>query len=168
VQTVKQVLKKADAEGNEPYLAVLNCRSSPITGLKYSPAELHFGRELRTKLPFRPRYLNQADRQQAAQQLQHLKLRQKQFYDRGSVSRNSLCPKEVVRVQKGQEWLPAVVKAVHKYPRSYVLQQGDQTIRRNSRHIGSSHGPGGLAITSPGQNDSDDLESLTPGSSCLW
>jgi hypothetical protein len=132
VQTVKQMLKKADAEGKDPYLALLNFRSSPITGLKYSPAELLFGRELRTKLPFRPGYLDQADRQQAAQQLQHLQLRQKRFYDGGSVSRNPLCPGEVVRVQKGQEWQPAAVKAVHNSPRSYVLQQGDQTIRRNS------------------------------------
>lgn len=49
VQIVKRLLKKATETGEDPYLAVLNYRTSPLeNGL--SPAEMLMNRKLRTRL----------------------------------------------------------------------------------------------------------------------
>ncbi|XP_060083284.1 uncharacterized protein K02A2.6-like [Ylistrum balloti] len=47
VQTVKGLLKKA----NDPYLAILDYRNSPIDGIDLSPAQIFMGRRLKTTLP---------------------------------------------------------------------------------------------------------------------
>ena len=49
VQTMKNVLKKAHEQNRDPYLAVLEYHNPPITGLKYSPAQILMRRRLRTK-----------------------------------------------------------------------------------------------------------------------
>jgi hypothetical protein len=51
IQTVKLLLKKAEESGADTYIALLQYRTSYISGLSYSPAKLLFGRALRTKLP---------------------------------------------------------------------------------------------------------------------
>ena len=38
VQTLKKLFKKADEDGCDPYLALLEYRNTPITSLEYSPA----------------------------------------------------------------------------------------------------------------------------------
>ena len=47
VQTIKNLLKKSD----DPYLALLIYRSTPLPNSNYSPAELLMSRKLRTNLP---------------------------------------------------------------------------------------------------------------------
>ena len=51
VQTLKNLFKKADEDGRDPYLALLEYRNTPITVLKYSPAQLLMSCTLRSKLP---------------------------------------------------------------------------------------------------------------------
>ena len=51
VQTMKTILKKAHEQNRDPHLAFLDYRNSPITGLKYSPAQILMCRRLRTKIP---------------------------------------------------------------------------------------------------------------------
>ena len=51
VETIKSLLKKADAEGRDPYIAMLEYRNTPISGLRYAPAQLAMSRLLRSKLP---------------------------------------------------------------------------------------------------------------------
>ena len=51
VQTIKNILKKTQHAGGDPYLALLNFRSTPIPGLGASPAQLLMGRPLKTRLP---------------------------------------------------------------------------------------------------------------------
>ena len=53
VQTVKQLLKKANVAGTDPYLAMLSYRSTPLS-CGYSPAQLLMGRHLRSPLPILP------------------------------------------------------------------------------------------------------------------
>ena len=50
VQTIKNILRKA----NDPLLAMLIYRSTPLPWCKLSPAELLMGRKLRTNLPILP------------------------------------------------------------------------------------------------------------------
>ena len=51
VQTVKQLLKKAEREGKDPYLSILNYRNTPLDSNMPSPAQLLMGRRCKTKLP---------------------------------------------------------------------------------------------------------------------
>ena len=53
VQNLKNILKKCDYEGRDPYLALLEYRNTPITGIDYSPAQMSMSRMLRSKLPAR-------------------------------------------------------------------------------------------------------------------
>lgn len=51
VKTVKNLLKKSDAAGQDPYLALLSCRTSPIDSNLPSPAKVLNQRDYRTQLP---------------------------------------------------------------------------------------------------------------------
>ncbi|XP_020621537.1 uncharacterized protein K02A2.6-like [Orbicella faveolata] len=51
VQTVKNLLKKSDAAGQDPYLALLSYRTTPIDRNLPSPAKVLSQRDYRTQLP---------------------------------------------------------------------------------------------------------------------
>ena len=51
VQTVKNLLKKSEAAGQDPYLALLSYRTTPIDSNLPSPAKLLNRRDYRTQLP---------------------------------------------------------------------------------------------------------------------
>ncbi len=51
IQTIKNLLRKADDEGNDPYMALLEYRDTPITGMQEWPAQLLMNRMLKSKLP---------------------------------------------------------------------------------------------------------------------
>ena len=53
VQTVKNLLKKS----NDPYLALLSYRATPLSWCDLSPAELSMGRRLRTSVPQTDKFL---------------------------------------------------------------------------------------------------------------
>ena len=50
-QTLKEVFKKADEDGRDPYLAVLEYRNTPLSGLQYTRPQILMSRWLRSKLP---------------------------------------------------------------------------------------------------------------------
>ena len=51
VQIMKGIFKKADEDGRDPYLALLECRTIPVAGLQYTPSQMLMSRLLRSKLP---------------------------------------------------------------------------------------------------------------------
>ena len=51
VSVVKQMLRKADEEGRNPYLALLAYRNTAVTGTSYSPAQMLMSRVLNSKIP---------------------------------------------------------------------------------------------------------------------
>ena len=51
IQIIKNLLRKADDAGNDPYIALLEYRNTPITKMQESPAQLLMSRMLKSKLP---------------------------------------------------------------------------------------------------------------------
>ena len=79
VQTIKNLLSKAD----DPYLAMLNYRVTPQAH-GFSPAELMFGRNLRTRIPTHPSQFipRKHDIERFRQKNQELKMKMKDNFDR--------------------------------------------------------------------------------------
>ena len=85
VQTVKNMLKKAHEQNQDPYLALLEYRNTPVVGMKYSPAQMLMSRRLRTKIPVATSLLSPKV-VDASADLINMQTRQKRYYDRHSKS----------------------------------------------------------------------------------
>jgi hypothetical protein len=135
IQTVKLLLKKAEESGADPYIALLQYRTSPISGLSYSPAQLLFGRALRTKLPAVAASLEPSwtsPRPELVLRQQH----QKELYDQHARELPELQPGDIVRVRHNEQWMPGVVQSKHSAPRSYVVgTSAGSVLRRNRRDL---------------------------------
>ena len=136
VKTAKFILKQDD-----PFLALLSYRATTIPELGASPAELMFGRKIRTTLPVTHRSLSQKpiEEEELRERDASWKLRQKSNYDR----RNGVKPLPdlqsnepvMIKLDNQKDWqLPA--KVVEKCgPRSYKVQTPTGQLRRNRRHL---------------------------------
>ena len=129
VQTIKQLLRKADESKQDAFLALLEFCNSPISGMDESPAELLMSRKLRTRLPTSKSLLQPQPR--STSQIHHNLLtsqqRQKAFYDRGTQPFSKLHEGEPVRMKRGREWTPSVVVKKHKAPHLYIVATLDGT-----------------------------------------
>ena len=79
VQNLKNIIKKCNYEGRDPYLALLVYRNTPITGIVYSPAQMLMSRMLCSKLPARSGLLV-PQTVDGRRQLQQRQLTHKQYY----------------------------------------------------------------------------------------
>ena len=131
VQTVKGLLKRS----NDPYLALLAYRSTPLK-LGYSPAELLMGRALRTTVPIplkqlQPKLLNNKELKKKDKEL---KIKQKENYD----NRHKTSEQDIL--EPGDEvWIydQGVSGEVtnERGPRSYQVQTSTGVVRRNRRDL---------------------------------
>ena len=129
------MLKKAEESNADPYIALLQYRTTALSGLAYSPSQLLFGRMLRTKLPTSGAALEPVQPSHKAE-LDARQERQRQLYDRQSHALPELKPGDMVRVRHNKEWEPATVSSKHTAPRSYVVESASgSTLRRNHRDI---------------------------------
>jgi hypothetical protein len=137
VQTVKLLLKKAEKDGADPYLALLQFRNAPISGLSshVSPAQLLMSRVLRSKLPVSKELLI-SKTHNAINDLKRRQEVQKKFYDKNSKDLKPLQSNDVIRVNHNGVWKSGMVIEKHEAPRSYVIKTEDGTVlRRNRRHL---------------------------------
>ena len=136
VQTVKQFLKKANDSGECVYEALLAYRQTPLTGLKFSPAEMLFNRSVRGPLPTISENL-QPSIPEALVPLRVRQSRQKEVHDRRAKHLGPLSAGDavLVRTNKEEEWTPGQVVACHHQPRSYVVDNGTSLVRRNRVHL---------------------------------
>lgn len=136
VQTVKNLLRKAQDGNGDPYIALLEYRNTPLEGVGYSPAQLLMGRRLKSKLPTTTALLTPESSIQVSDKLKEKQLKQKSYYDRQTRCLPDLHKGESVRVQRKDGWQPAVVLHKHEQPRSFVVQTPDgSTYRRNRKHL---------------------------------
>ena len=126
---VKKTLQKAYEAREDPAIALLCLRTTPIeTGLP-SPAEMMFDRKIQSNLPT----VNIAEKDKACRREQW-----KRQYNERSHTLKDLNRGQCVRVQDytTKKWEPDVINQKLSQPRSYMLttNTGSQ-YRRNRRHI---------------------------------
>ena len=137
VQTIKSLLKKCKISKQDPYLALLSYRSTPLKN-GYSPADLLMGRKLKTTLPIMPHQLcpEPVDIQKVKNFEQNYRENYKQYSDCKSGARNAkptIATKDRVLLKEGEE---GVVWRHHSAPRSHISKKDDGGfVRRNRRHF---------------------------------
>ena len=131
VQTVKQCMKKCSAVGQDPYLAMLIYRATPLTSKIPSPAELLNGRRYRALLPER------SLRQNAHDQLVEDKNKASAQYNKTANDLPSLSQEEKVYIQVDphyNRWTQGTIAKtpLASQPRSYEVEttNGARLVRK--------------------------------------
>ena len=126
-------MKKED----DMYLAILAYRMTP-TEIGYSPAELLMNRKLCTTVPMLPELRKPTvfDPSLVAQKGANLKARQKHNFDErhGTRELSQLHAGDNVWVSDRQS-SAIITYTEESTPRSYTVDTGDGTFRRNRRHL---------------------------------
>ncbi|RXN36190.1 Transposon Ty3-G Gag-Pol poly [Labeo rohita] len=137
VRTAKHILKQED-----PFLALLAYRVTPIQATGYSPAQLMLGRQLRTPVPVLEKKLtpNWPDFSRVRASDNKAKSNYKLYYDRrhGCRPLPELKPGDPVVVKTDSEkgWnKTATVVHEHNTPRSYIVRTEAGNLRRNRKHL---------------------------------
>ena len=133
----KKIFTKAKADGKDPYLGLLEFRTSK-NKLGYSPSQLIFSRRLRSNIPvIRDQLLPETpNREEVKEKIQTSKKDQKKYFDRHAQPLKPLEIGESARIQQSDNtWKPAVVTEKHN-ERSYSVKTEDGAVyRRNRRHL---------------------------------
>eukprot|EP00105_Crassostrea_gigas_P044027 XP_019928175.1 PREDICTED: uncharacterized protein K02A2.6-like [Crassostrea gigas] len=174
VQIAKRIFEKAELDGRDPYLGILEYRTTPLE-VGYSPAELLQGRQLRSILPTLNEQLlpKVIDHEKVKVLLHKNHENQKHNYDKQS---KPLAPLEIgdsVRFQQGDKsWKPATVLS-KVADRSYVVNAPNGGIyRRNRRHLMKTNEQTytfdpNLPILAEAQTDDSELSPISPSKSKL-
>lgn len=139
VQTVKNLLTKAEESNEDPYLALLEYRNTPINGV--SPAQALMGRRLRTSIPISQKQLSPTtiSRTKFHETRKAHQESQKKNFDKTAQRLPPLGDGDSVRMKldpRKRVWEPATVIGKHDTPRSYLIQTEDGVeYRRNRRHL---------------------------------
>ena len=169
IQTVKRILLKSD----DPFMALLNFRSTPLSWTNFSPAELLMGRQLRANLPQTIQQLTpkwkyvDAFRKEDAE----AKRRQKQDYDNHhkATPLPSLENETAVWVDTDGKRTAGKVVARDPAPRSYIVETESGCLRRNRSQLNPS--PSGSStpsdtspaiVTSPAPTQTRRIETRSP------
>ena len=134
VWTVKNLLRKAEALRQDPYLALLTYRTTPVDRNLPSPHLLNH-RGYRTQLPCSGHFQCSQAFDSHREQLQNRQDTQRNQYDRQSTH-------ELWRLNQGEEvvvfqpqtktWIPAEMKEETSKPRSYIVKTtGGPELRHN-------------------------------------
>ena len=78
IGTIKQLLRKA----KDPYIALLECRNTPVSGIDLSPSQMLNSRRLKSKLPTTAKLLQPRVELDAREKLLGAQERQTFYYDR--------------------------------------------------------------------------------------
>ena len=138
VKTVKRLLQRAKASGQDPYLAILDFRNTPTQGIDSSPVQRLMSRRTRTLLPIKKELLKPQVDRMARKRIIQSKARQAWYYDRAARDLDFLRPGDTVRIQPmgyQKEWRSATVQR-EVSPRSYeVVDEQQGMYRRNRRQL---------------------------------
>ena len=136
---VKNLLQKCKESGNDPHLAMLCLRTTPLDHSTLSPAELLNSRVYQSNLPaFTKPTLGSLVGGELNVKLQSRQDQQKSYYDHRSRSIPLVYLQDPVRVfdSRSKTWKPGIIKNTTDSPRSFVVDMADvATLVRNRRHL---------------------------------
>ena len=161
VQTVKNMLRRC----KDPYMGLLAYRTAPLHN-GFSPAELLMGRQLNTRLPVLPSQLAPQKKDQSPLQAKEevYRHKMKDHYDKSHRA------KDLAPLRPDQEvWIRDLERSGRVVrpdanPRSYVIQSGSQTIRRNRSSIIPTSQDGPTQVSSPTRSPEIAATPSTPSS----
>ncbi|XP_053154028.1 uncharacterized protein K02A2.6-like isoform X1 [Hemicordylus capensis] len=134
--SIKQLIRKAEDTQVDLYMALLEYRNTPVTGMEYSPAQMLMGRMLRSKLPVTTDLLCPKIPHGIYEGLQRVQKRQKYFYDQTAKSLKPLKEGDEVWVENKEGWFPAVVTKNGDQPCTYrVMMSEGRSYWRNRRKL---------------------------------
>jgi hypothetical protein len=137
VRTVKATIKKCKSTKQDIHIAMQHLRATPIDGNLPSPAELLFGRPIRTTLPG---YYHPGPLQKTTDIYNHLQGRkEKMKHDHDRHAGPELVPlhigqKVMIRDVDKNVWEPGEVSRICKEPRSYEVKSPNGSVRRRNRY----------------------------------
>ena len=138
VQTIKSLIKKANADKKDIYLALLELQNAPINDQLGSPVQRLMGRRTKPLLPTSSQLLipKTITPEIVLRQLKQQQKRQKQYYDQHTKPLPNLNKGDRVNIQSDDgKWRPAKIMKVSNASRSYIVTTPDgSTYPRNRRH----------------------------------
>jgi len=115
VQTVKLFLKKCENGGDDVYRSLLAYRETAVTGLPYSPAEMLFIQSIRSHLPV------------TTETLRPVRTR--------SLPELPVGVPAWIRTDDEKHWSPGVIQGACEELLSYLVDNGQNVVRRNRAHL---------------------------------
>ena len=126
VQTVENILRKCEEDKEDPYLALLSYRATPLNNQLKSPAELLTNRKFKTRLPMYQRNPpNSRDHGATRIQFATRKEKEAQYYNQHlGPPKKQLEVDQSIRMfdHHSQTWEPGVVIQPAKEPRSFIVR----------------------------------------------
>jgi hypothetical protein len=140
VKKIKHLFKGAQDEDDLMH-AIVAMNQTPLTSGRPSPAEIHFGRNLRDEMHDSVQQIevNWAEVQAWKKESQ---MKNKKWYDKGTKELEELAQGEKVHVWHNEKWQKAQVKKkVEERPRSYQLElENGRCLERNRIKIRKNTG----------------------------
>ena len=156
VRISKHILKQED-----PFLALMAYRATPIPATGKTPSELIMGRQIRTTVPIMAKVLEPKLPNHATVKKADAKAKRgyKESFDRRNGTRElpPLQPGDWVRTKLDNEkqWTTeAKVVSKDQSPRSYIIDTGGRRLRRNRRFL--------RKVPTPACHDTPEDDSLIP------
>ena len=136
MQTVKNIMKKAQAQGVDYRLELLNYRNTPLTWVNASPAQLLFSRRLRSKVQTTLKHLVLTVIQSKAVCFRKLQSSQKKHVDRhtGQPHASFSVGDHIKYLNHNKTWTAGMItKAYCSDPRDYQTRNNNQHILKCSQ-----------------------------------
>ena len=168
VQTIKHLLQKTTASGQDPYLALLAHCNTPVADLSFTPAQLLMSRRLRDTLPASPASLTPSVPPVDVQHtLAQRTAQQKARYDQHATSLPPLAPGQHIHYSSPgnpNSWQPGQVFHSAATPRSYIISTASgRHLWRNHRHLYSTPPPPQQQLNiQEGEEDEDLVHAPVP------
>lgn len=140
VKIAKNLIKKSQKAGGDPYAALLDYRNTPSPGHDTSPAQRSLGRRTKAFLPMSQDLLKPSfgDTNRLKNNVKRRQSDQAYYYNRHAKDLTALEEGDVVRMQpfsRNETWKKATVTK-RLDDRSYeVISQDDRVYRRNRVHL---------------------------------
>ncbi|CAH3154579.1 unnamed protein product [Pocillopora meandrina] len=141
VQTVENILQKCDENKEDPYLALLSYRATPLDHQLKSPAELLTNRKFKTRLPACHRVLlNHSHHEVMKSKLIARQEKQAHYYNQHSgPPKKPFEADQPIRTYNhhSQTWEPGIIVKPAKQPRSYIIRSSSTgtTYRRTRAQL---------------------------------